>query len=339
MTNTINIGIIGAGYIGLTHAKSFSSLPNVKIAAVCDRVEERAKVLAEKFGAKYYTDVEKMLAQPNIDAVVVGTPHAFHAEQTILAAEAGKHVLVEKPMATSLEDCDRMIEVCRRSGVKLMVAHSHRFWPGNVKAKELTEKGEVGRLLTAYDSVVGGGFGPVGSRDPSDRFAWMQSRRLGGGGAVMFNGSHIIDRLRWWIGSEVKKVFAKVGNEVYGSEVEEYGSAFLLFENGVSATMTVSMATPGAGYCVAELLGTDGIIEVKTYENVRLGKKSWETVHVFDPETERDRTFTAEAKEFVASILEDRKPLIPGEEGRANVEVVLAIYRSSERLETVHLPL
>ncbi|MBS7609456.1 Gfo/Idh/MocA family oxidoreductase, partial [Candidatus Bathyarchaeota archaeon] len=289
----------------------------------------RAKVLAQKFGAKYYLSLEKMLSQPNIDATVICTPHAFHAEQCVLAAEAGKHVLVEKPMATSLEDCDRMIEACRRSNVKLMVAHSHRFWPGNVKAKQLIEKGEVGRLLTAYDSVVGGGFGPVGSRDPKDRFSWMQSRKLGGGGAVMFNGSHIIDRLRWWIGSEVKKVLAKVGNEVYGSEVEEYGSAFLLFENGVSATMTVSMATPGAGYCIAELIGTDGLIEVKTYENVRLGKKNWETVHVFNPENERNLTFMAEAKEFVTSILEDRRPLITGEEGKANVEVVLAIYKSS----------
>ena len=338
MVEEIGVGIVGAGYQGSTHAMAYSAIPEARIVAICDVREERAKVLAKEYGADWYSDYQQFLKRRDIDAVSICTPNALHAAQTILAAEAGKHILVEKPMATSLEDCDRMIQACKDAGVKLMVAHSHRFWPANVKAKRLIEEGEIGRIVAAYDSVVGGGFKPPETLSPDERAKWMQDR-ASGGGAILFNGIHIIDRLRWWVGSDIVTVFAKVGNLVYNSSVDEYGNAFLLFKNDASAVMTVSMAT-SQSYCVAELIGTKGILEVKTYEQVRLGKpERWEIVHTFDPQTERKRTFVAEVREFVSSILENREPPIPGEEGRANVEVALAILKSSETGKTVELPL
>lgn len=326
----INVGIVGCGHIGKIHALAFSKTPNAVLAAVCDANKERAKALADKHNIKWYVSYSKMLERGDIDAISVCTPHVFHTEHCFLAAEAFKHVLCEKPLAETLEKCDKIIATTKEAGVNLMVAHNHRFYDANVMTKKFLKEKAIGNLIMARDSVL----------DYLPYTNWIMSKEMGGG-AFMFNVIHIIDRLRWWLDSEVDSVFGKIGTYVWNGDAEDNGAAFLTFRNGVYSVIQASMSSQIKNI-ITELLGTEGILQVNTWRGVKLAKrKKWKTLYEVENWKNKDRVqgFVNQAAEFVNSILEDRKPAITGEEGRRNVEVVLALYESSKLDNPVKLPL
>jgi len=200
---TVRWGIIGAGDIARKQtAPAIRDANGAELLAVHRQSMDAAQAFADEFGAaKAYDDVDALLADPDVDAVYISTPVYLHASQTIAAARAGKHVLVEKPMAMSSAECRQMIDACATHGVELMVCYYQRFNARHQKVRELVSAGDIGRVITATASMT--------TQNPPRAGAWRHDPALGGGGVVMDMGVHCFDTLRFILG-EVKSVTALV---------------------------------------------------------------------------------------------------------------------------------
>jgi len=319
----------------MTHAEALRYDPRAELVAIAGG--SRAEGLARDYAVAAMS-VEEMLHRPGIDAVIIGTPHHLHAEAAIVAAHQGKHILVEKPMATTVEDCRAMIEAARDADVRLMVAHFQRYRKTNLAVKQALESGILGRVYMINDVLI----------ENPDETGWKT--QAGSKGFLLGYGIHAIDHLRWWLASEVESVAAQCGQ--YGGKPAEDGSLLLLkFRNGTSAIVQSTNAwpfkraigSPGAAEFRAQLIGEKGVLEVNVYGQVTL--KTAEGTSVLaelptwsDPKSfERIEAYAEQDKEFISSILEHRQPAIPGEEGLENVRVCLAAYQASDKQGTIHL--
>jgi predicted dehydrogenase len=326
----LTVGIIGAGGIGRVHAESYRRQRECRVAAVADVDSARGNALANDAGARYIGNAAALLELDEIQAVSVCLPHSLHADAVVQAARAGKHVLCEKPIATSLADADRMIEACSNAGVSLMIGFTHRFYPEHRRASQLLREGAVGRLLFANDVIWSG-------RDDDTSLHWRGSVAANGGGIFMDNGIHSADRLRWWLESEVDWVTARLGRGRGMVEGEEHGTALLGFANGVTATLQQALGTTrSSSCCYAEFIGTEGVIRVDTWQGLRISRRGagWEPVAA---PADWPGGFDAEIGEFAAAIREGRRPLVTGEDGRAALAIVQAIYRAAESANPVKL--
>lgn len=329
----VRVGIIGSGYMGKTFASVIKNIKEAKLIAISGGT--RALSLAREFNVEYVTSWEELVKRDSIDAVIIATPHVYHAQQTIMAAENGKHVLVEKPMAITTKECEEMIRIAKKNNVKLMVAHSHRYWPANRKVKEIIDSGELGKIIAIRDTIIGGSMREA----VKGKKSWIIDPKIAGGGALLFNGIHLIDRDRWWLGREVKKVFAQVGSWfIQDLKVEDTAVVHLLFEDNIPGDVYVSMGAP-MGYIQAEIICERGLIIVNTYKEVKVCKDdAWITIYeVKDSASERVKTFTTELYDFIKAILHDEEPPIPGEEGLINVKIVEAAYESSRTGRVIEL--
>ncbi|HEY3082012.1 MAG TPA: Gfo/Idh/MocA family oxidoreductase [Chloroflexota bacterium] len=328
----MRVGLLGAGTIARAHAQAYAGA-GASVVALAEVDEARGRRLADELGADWFADWRQLLERDDVDAVSVCLPHSLHAPATLDAAAAGKHVLCEKPIATTLADADRMIAACRRAGVTLMVGHTHRFRPEHIVAKELLEDGQIGRVVQVRDAIW------AGRADPRAPLGWRGARAVNGGGVFMDNGVHAADRLRWWLGAEAAWVAAAVGRAGEVVEGEDHGAALIGFAGGALATLEQALVVPrGAGECYAQFLGSEGALRVDTWQGLRIarGGGEWEEVPL---PTDRPNGFDAEIREFVAAVRERRAPSVSGEDGRAALELIQAIYRAAESGQVVHLPL
>lgn len=327
---SLGVGIIGAGGIARAHIRTYREIPDVEVKAVFDVDAERAKAIASEFGLTAVSDLKALLERSDIDAVSICTPHAAHESAAGAAAQAGKHILCEKPLSTTIESGRRMIEAARRAGVILMVAQTHRFWPANVRVKELLQDGVVGEIVQVVDTILSNY--PVGPVIP-----WRFVPEISGGGVFIDNGVHAVDRLRWWLESEVKTVYAKTLTAKYNLEVENSGFALLTFESGIPAVIHLSMIAPEqASLCRAEFLGTEGILRVDTWGEIHVAKPGgshWERIDY----SQNPSGITRQITEFVQSIVQGREPSVPGEEGLRSLAVIEAIYRAAAEGRVVRL--
>ena len=326
----IGVGVVGAGVIGGVHAAAYGRLAGVKVVGVADVDAGRGQKLAESAAAQYYSTVAALVANPEVQAVSICLPHALHAEATLTAAAAGKHVLCEKPIATSLEDADRMIRACKAAGVKLMIGFTHRFRPEHIKARQLLDEGAIGQVLYANDIIWSG-------RDNDESLQWRGQVAQNGGGIFMDNGIHAADRIRWWLRSEVTTVTARIGRGRGLIEGEENGTALLGFANGATAVLQQAIGTPASsGCCYVEFVGTDGVLRVDTWQGLKISlrHKPWE---VIDYPKDGLGGFDLELSEFLAAIRENREPPVTGEDGRAALAIIGAIYDSARKGTTVEM--
>jgi len=332
----VRVGILGSGFISMTHAEALRYDPRAELVAIAGG--SRAKSLAQDYSVQAMSSVEEMLHHPDIDAVIIGTPHHLHAEATIVAARQGKHVLVEKPMATTVEDCRAMIEVARDADVRLMVAHFQRYRKTNMAVKQALESGVLGRVYMINDVLI----------ENPDETGWKT--QADSKGFLLGYGIHAVDHLRWWLASEVESVAAQCGR--YEGEPAEDGSLLLLkFRNGTSAILQSTNAwpfkrvigSPGAAEFHAHLIGEKGVLEVNVYGQVILKTSEGTTVlselpSWSDPKSfARIEAYAEQDKEFISSIIEHRQPAIPGQEGLENVRICLAAYQASDEQGTIHL--
>ena len=233
----VNIGIAGTGGIAQSHARGLASVPQARIVAAADVNEAAVSAFAAAHDvAQVDSDYRAVLDNPAVDAVIICLPHALHGEVAIAAAQAGKHVLSEKPLGVTVEECSAIIAACEEAQVNLMVGHTHRFMLEHLRALELLREGAIGDVLHIHDSITGA----TRHKD----LGWRGVRALAGGGVFMDNGVHSADRLRWWIGSEVTAVTANIGHYGARTEGEDFGVAHLEFANGASATMEISLIAP-----------------------------------------------------------------------------------------------
>ncbi|MFW5756571.1 MAG: Gfo/Idh/MocA family protein, partial [Tangfeifania sp.] len=227
MKTLFNIAILGCGKVAHLHAKAIENLPNSRLAAVWSRTPESAEKFAGHYQTLPFSDIEKMIKKADIDLAIVCTPHPFHREPTIAAAIAGAHVLVEKPLASTLEDCDAMIAACRKSGVKLGVISQRRWYAPVMRVKKAIADGKIGK-------PVFGTINMLGWRDKNyyDIDAWRGTWEMEGGGVLVNQAPHQLDILLWCMG-EIDEVYGlwKNLNHPY-IEVEDTAVAIVKFKNG-----------------------------------------------------------------------------------------------------------
>ena len=328
----IGIGIIGAGRICAAHATAALALPETRLAAIADVDETRLAAATQAYGCKGYLGYEGLLADPEVEAVVVGLPHFLHREVTINSLQAGKHVLLEKPMAMTVEECDAMLAAAGSAGKTLMVAHSQHYFPQNLAARAMIRNGDLGQLVLANDTWYKGFW--EGGKRPE----WFLDDSKGGGMWAM-NGSHMIDRLCFMLDSQVTAVKAKVGNPVFGLSTD-MGVAYLDFACGISATIQHVGYRDGVNRFDAEITGTKAQLKVggdgNRAELWRSRAGAWEEVMLSAPDlpTRPDApqpspVFGAQMRDFALGLLEQREPSISANYGRHIVQVLAACEESS----------
>lgn len=272
----IRVGIIGCGRITQRrHAPEFARNPQVELVGYYNRTPSRAEALAREYGGQVYGSIQELLADPTIDAVAVCTANSTHAENTIMALEAGKHVLCEKPMATTVEECEAMLEAARKTGKFLMIAQNQRFNTGHARAKELLEQGIIGKPLTFKTTFCHGGpedwlkHGP--HEKPGTGNIWFFDKRVAAMGAMADLGIHKADLIQYILGQDITEVTAKVmtldKRDAAGQliEVEDNAICILKMANGVYGTLTVSWTDYGEEDNSTVIFGTKGLMRL--YDN------------------------------------------------------------------------
>jgi predicted dehydrogenase len=345
MSKTFNFGIIGCGMIAGFHAKAINAAGG-RLVACFDTFPQSAQRLAnENSGCKPYSDLKEFLADNSIDIVTIGTPSGAHLDPAIAAAEAGKHVIVEKPLEVTLERCDAIIAACDKNKVKLATVFHSRFHDSSQKIKSAIESGRFGRL-TLCDAIVKW----YRTQQYYDSGKWRGTWKLDGGGALMNQAIHTIDLLSWLAGKVVAVTShaALLGHE--NIEVEDTATAAIKFDNGALGTIVGTTAAYPGYLKRIEISGTKGSAVLEEEDIV---KWDFEEARPEDEKIKEDMLkrkssgggasdpsaidFSGHAKLFanmIDAIQTDSTPLVDGHEGRKSVEIILAIYKSAQNQKT-----
>lgn len=339
----INFGLLGCGRIAKRHAELLGEgqIAGARLAAVCDVVPERARAYGERHGVPWYQDMDEFLASPEIQAVSVLTPSGKHAAHTIAVAAAGKHAIVEKPMALLLDDADAMIRACDEAGVKLFVVKQNRFNVPVVKAREALLAGRFGQLVLGTVRVRW-------CRDQSyyDQDAWRGTWAQDGG-IITNQTSHHIDLLEWFMG-RVESVHARAITALVDVEVEDTAVATLKFANGALGVIEATGATRprdlegslsvlGAGGSV--VIGGFAVNEITAWNFVQPLPTDTETIEKFSVNPPNVYGYGHRAYyDHVVDCLTNGSPaLVDGLEGRRSLELISALYESVETGKEVAL--
>lgn len=342
----VRVGIVGCGKIAqVRHIPEYLANKDAKIEGFFDFNKERAAELAEKYGGKAYETLDDMLSDQDIDAVSVCVANAAHAEDTIAALKAGKHVLCEKPMATTLEDCEAMVKTARTSGKKLMIDMNQRLDRAHEKAKELIANGAIGKVLT-FRTTFGHGGPETWSIDPG-KATWFFDRTKSAMGAVADLGIHKTDLIQYLIDQKIIAVTAKVVTldkaDSEGNPIGVDDNAICIYEmdGGAVGTMTASWTYYGAEDNSTTIYGTKGIMKI--YDDpeysIRVILKDGSRVdYAIDQiQTNDNQTSTGIIDAFIECIEKDEKPLIDGADVLHAMRAVFAGIRSSETGQRVVL--
>ena len=325
----LNVGIIGLGGIARSHCEAIKSLDNVQVLAVADLFEEPRQRYMETYDIpKGYSSHTELLQDDEIDAVAVVLGHQLHHRLTVDSLNAGKHVLVEKPMALSLEQCDDMIETAEANDRKLMVGLSQHFYGTSLAAKAILDSGELGPLITAV-CYMSKNWGQEGRR-PQYR------SRYHGGGMWLSNGVHVVDRLTWMMGSQAMSVSAAIGTRAHYQASDDSATAFIRYKNGLAGVaVSVGFADGAADYS-CQVICANGTLRFSQHGDryVRVGKgDEWEDRPFDDPPAE----MKYEWKGFVDSIEQNIEPPTHGSYGRHIMEILFAAEQSAITNEEVLL--
>jgi predicted dehydrogenase len=340
MSQKIRIAVIGCGAIAQRrHIPEFEQNPHVELVAFADPVLERAQVYAEKHGAKAYADYEQLLKEVKVDAVSVCTPNYLHAPAAIAAANAGAHVLVEKPMATTEEEGQAMIEAARKNGVYLMVGHNQRYMPPHVKAKEILDSGKLGKVLTFRTSFGHGG--PEGW-SVDGRESWFFRKPEAVMGAMGDLGVHKSDLIRYLLGDEVSEVSAFVGNlDKEGTDVDDNAICLLRMRSGAIGTLVGSWTYYKGEDNSTVFWCQNGVMKVGTHPDdqviveLRDGTVERYKVGAIATNAKQEKSHVIDA--FIDSIINKKPPMISGEEGLKSLKVILAAFESQKTGSTMKL--
>jgi predicted dehydrogenase len=345
MGRTIGFGIIGCGTIAPWHADSVARIEGAKLVAVSDVVEEAARKMGQKYQVDWYTDYQQMLARKDVDVLCILTPSGMRKEIVLEAAEAGKHVVVEKPIEVTLERIDQMIGACEQAGVKLAVIFQNRFLPAARKVKEAMEKGKLGKPILG-DAYIKW----HRTQQYYDSGGWRGTWRYDGGGALMNQSVHTIDLLLWIMGP-VESISAKIATLAHKIEVEDLAVATLRFTNGALGVIEGSTAISPGFSSRLEIHGENGSVILKGEQVVTWEFKDDEQIPLpfplkkeasggqADPTNFGVEGHHLQLKDMVDAVNTGREPLVNGREGRKAVELIQAIYRSAKTGKEVSLPL
>jgi UDP-N-acetyl-2-amino-2-deoxyglucuronate dehydrogenase len=331
---SLGVGLIGSGFMGHTYARVASTMVDgVHVAGVA--VGSRGPDLAKEYGVPFFDSYEALVASDDVDVVCIGTPHAQHAENALAALRAGKHVLIDKPMATTLEDCDAIVNESGERGLKCSVMFTQRNRVGFRAAKELIASGRVGRVMQirTYQMVPNGmNVVPKWQMKPENV------------GLLLGHGIHNFDLIRALTGSEFASVFAKC-RTMTNAPVEGTTDAIVTMQDGTVHYLFCSFELPKPGFprseIAARVICEKGLIDLDPYDEARVAYEDaawgilakqppidWAGQGYLDPN--RLQTYAAMLQELVNAIREDREPAVTAWDGRQAVAAALAAYESSK---------
>ena len=331
MKNHVGFGLIGCGVWGDVHARTFTVSPNAKLLAVCDLDSSRAERFTLKYNVPtHYNNVKELLSNNEIDAIAIATPDFTHAELIIAALEAGKHVIVEKPMAAKVEDCTKIIQLRDKKGLKLMVNYSNRWKTPFIHVKRLISSGELGQLLMVNlklnDTLY----------VPTKMLSWASKSN-----SLHFLGTHLIDLIRWVSQSEVNRVYSVSRSVVLkgmGIDTPDFFQSILELKNGGTVYMEncwiISESAPSVYEFKAEFVGSKGTVKVDISHHRMIEKYSLEGASM--PDVGEQYNLNGESKgqvsiqHFIDCIINDKMPLVGAEDGLEAVKVVTALEKSAQ---------
>lgn len=329
----LRVGIMSFAHL---HAEGYiqnlRSMPDIEYVGFADHDTERLKQYGEQFKSPTYDSYKALLAD-NLDAVIICSENNKHRELVEMAAEAGVHILCEKPIATNEADGQAIIDACKTAGVKLMIALPMRFSATAQQLQQSLANGDLGALYCANTTNQG--------ENPDYHRAWFSDKDLAGGGAVMDHTVHVVDLLRWYMDAEPIEVYAEVDNLFYRDkvDVDTAGLLMITFDNGVFMSLDTSWSRPSFyptwGNVKMDLIAEGGVLKTDYFTQkltVYEGKEQRPLWHFWGSDPNQGMI-----EEFFASIREEREPMITGEDGLAALKVVLAAYESGRTHEVVRI--
>jgi predicted dehydrogenase len=357
---TYNISIAGCGKVAHLHAKAIQNIPNARLSGVWSRSPETAKNFAELYGTKSYSEIPRMIHENDVDLVIVCTPHPFHRQPAVEAAEAGANVLVEKPLASDLHDCDAIINACKVRNAKLSVISQRRWYSPVMRVREAIDKGKIGKPILGLVTMLGW-------RDKAYYVAdaWRGTWKMEGGGVLVNQAPHQLDLLLWFMGdvdelfgiwrnfnhsfievddtalAVVKFKSGAIGNIIVSNSQKPglYGKVHVHGENGAS----VGVQTDGGAMFIA---GRTGVAEppvndLWTVSGEEKMLKKWikEDTAIFKKFDPTVYYMQCQIEDFIKAIKNDSEPMVTGEAGRKTVELFTAIYRSTRDNAPIKFPL
>lgn len=346
----VGFGIIGCGMIANFHARAIHDIRGAKLVACFDQFPQAADRLAASTGCRAYHKLSEMLADPEVEIVTIGTPSRAHMEPAVAAAEAGKHVIVEKPLEITLKRCDRIIAACDKAKVKLSTIFPSRFHDSTRELKRAIESGRFGKL-TIGDAYVKW----FRSQAYYDSGAWRGTWQLDGGGALMNQAIHSVDLLSNFMGPvvEVRAQMATLAHERIA--VEDTVMATLRFASGALGVIEATTAAFPGYLKRIEISGSEGSAAMEEEDIVRWDfakpdrrdKQVQEAMQArkstgggaSDPAAIGHHGHAHQFRDLMEAIKKNRAPAVDGPEGRRSVEIILAIYKASETGKAVKLPL
>ena len=350
----IRFGVIGIKGAGRAHIEAIRQIPEAELIAISEVDTAAAKQLGQELRVRTFTDHQAMLTAGVCDAVCIATPHYLHAPMSLDCLQAGMHVLVEKPIACTVKEADRMVTLARKKGLKLGIGHQYRTYSTPRTMKRLIDDGQIGDIIRVLWTWI-----DLRPEAYYDRDVWRSTWRHAGGGVLMNQTSHDLDLLCWMVGDPVE-VCAMMGNWGHRAEIEDLVCANVRFANGALGVLQLSIVNPN-GYSVRQISGDTGILAIQdvkslssdgldtilhgTYARpvwevlrdggmVEQGSVTWRNVEPVHGETGH----LAIVRYFVNAILNDSEPLVNGEEGRKTLELINAIILSALRKKVVEFP-
>ncbi len=357
---TFRTGIVGLGKVARLHAQAISEIPLAVLSGVCSRSIDKAQAFGSEFSAAAYTDVAAMVAEEKLDLVIVCTPHPNHLEPTITAVHAGAHVLVEKPLASTLQDCDVMIEAARKAGRRLAVISQRRFYPPVLRIKEALDEGRIGKPVFGTVQMYGWRDRAYYDSDP-----WRGTWKEEGGGVLVNQAPHQLDLFCWLMGpiAEVYGQWANLNHPYI--EVEDTALAIVTFKSGAIGNIVLSNSQKPGIYGKIHIHGENGASVGAQTEGgsmfiagmAPITEPPVNDLWTIPGEEDALESFNREDKvlfeqvdpmvyfirlqieEMLEALEQGRPPLVTGEEGRRTVELFTAIYRSARDNRPVTFPL
>src|ERR1700722_18539766 len=348
MPVTRGFGIVGTGVIAAIHANAIAllsktGLPDARLVAVTDVAADAAAAFAAGHDCPAEPDLDALLARPDVEVVCVCVPSGLHAQIGVRAAQAGKHLVVEKPIDVSLDAADRLIDAARAAGVALTVISQHRFDPGLIELKRLLDDGTLGRLVLAEASTKW-----YRAQSYYDSAAWRGTYAMDGG-SLMNQGVHYVDLLRWCLGPPAE-VTAVCTTQTHRIEVEDTALGIVRFASGAVGTILSSTAAfPGFPQRL-EITGTEGTVTVEDGQIVRRGLVAEPGPAALadvaagrsaaaDPAAVNVAGHAAQLADLLDAVDTGREPAVSGRDGRNALELVLAVYEASRTGHPVTLRL
>lgn len=362
--NRLRTAIIGCGKVADLHAAALATLPESQFTAVCDASADRAAAFAARYNVRPFSNVEAMLDATSLDAtsldaVMLCTPHPLHAAPTIACAQRGIHVLIEKPMAASLADCDAMISAAAVTGAKLGIVSQRRFYEPVLRIKAAIDAGKIGRPILATFLMLSWRDEAYYRSDP-----WRGKWATEGGGVLVNQSPHQLDMLQWLMGpiDELSGYWANLNHPYI--EVEDTALAMIRFKSGALGSIVTSVSQKPGIYTKVHIHGSNGAsvgVQTDLGATFVAGMSGipepplndlWtipgEEHLLAEWETEDRARFgriqpvqhyhALQIQDFLRAILDNRTPLVTGEEGRVVVEMFTAVYRSNQTRQPIRFP-